>query len=243
MMSMYKNKILFALLFIALTSTGHAQHRRNSDQVIFAYPVIGATFSQIEGDELKGFDKIGITTGVGAMMNLSRNEMFKLSIEATFSQRGAFNNTNNPYSLYDFTLNYVDIPLMFHFQDPYGGMVFGLGLSYSRLVQQPHGSLFYSSAFVPDTSDMSFLKNDLAIAADLRFTVWRGLKINIRYQYSLFPVKRNWSFTETTSSSDVNVYTHDCYNSSVSLRLLYVFGDDGSRPKPGKVYHHKKRRR
>ena len=231
--------IVAAIAFVVLfhSSDVQAQRRRNR-QVFRAYPAFGATASQIRGDELRGFDKWGITAGVGAMLSLTSDNMWSMSVEADYSQRGAFNNTNDPYSLIDFTMEYVDIPLTLHFTDPYGGITIGGGLVYSRLVKQPHGLMFYSpSHFEPDTSDLSFLKNDLAFAIDLRFAVWKGLTLNFRYQHSIFPVKRNWYFTEHLSAveGDVSTWSNNCYNSSVMMRLLYVFGDDGH-----KKYAHKK---
>lgn len=206
----------------------HGQ-RGQSRQVIRAYPVVGATASQIRGDELRGFRKWGFTAGVGSVVDLSSDAKWQMSLEADFSQRGAFNNTHEPYSLFEFTLNYVDIPLSVHFTDPYGGMTFGLGLVYSRLVQQPHGLIIYQPGyFEPDTSDMSFLKNDLSAALDIRFPIWRGLTFNFRYQLSLLPVKRNWSFSGYHHDGDKTPTTwqNNLYNSSLSIRVLYVFGDD-----------------
>lgn len=224
-------KIFFAILLLAVSVQAYAQ-RRHNDQIIHAYPAIGFSASQIEGDELKGFKKMGVTAGVGAMVDLGRDDMWKMSVEAKFSQRGASNNTGDPYSIYDFTLNYVDIPAMLHFKDPYGGMVIGLGLSYGRLVRQPHGLLKYDpNSFAPDTSDFTFLHNDLAFVGDIRFDVWKGLKLNIRYQYSILPVKRNWAFTKHITSLETETWTNDCYNSSVEVRLLYVFGDEGNKSK------------
>lgn len=238
----YRNIILAGLLFCSVAVPTHAQHRhRHNDQVIHAYPVLGVTVSQMEGDELKGFDKVGFTAGVGALMDVGDGDMWKMSVEADFSQRGAKNVTADPYSLLGFTLNYVDIPLMFHYQDPYGGLVAGLGLGYSRLVQQPHGEIRYQPTyFIPDTSNMSFLKNDLAIVADIRFTLWKGLKLNLRYQYSLIPVKKSMTFTEYTTSEKFETWSNDCFNSSISVRLLYVFGDDGRRHS---IPYYKKKKR
>ena len=228
---LYKTTLVLTAMLVMVSSDLQAQHRRDR-QIIRAYPAIGATASQIEGDELKGFRKWGFTAGVGAIVSLSSNELWHLSLEADFSQRGAFNNTNNPYSLIDFTMNYVDIPLSIHFTDPYGGMTFGAGLVYSRLVQQPHGLIFYApDDLVPDSSDFSFLRNDLAVAIDIRFPIWKGFTMNIRYQYSLIPVKKNLRFTQYHSSdpTDYDTWTNDCYNSSIMIRLMYVFGSENNK--------------
>ena len=226
---MKKTALLFLLAIMTLFPSAMAQHRHgNSRQMIRAYPAVGFTASQIRGDELRGFKKWGFTAGVGAEISLSDNNLWKATLETDFSQRGSYNNTNDPYSIWGLTLNYVDIPLSVHFTDPYGGMSVGIGLVYSRLVQQPHGELFYKpNVFIPDTSNLTFLKNDLAPFIDLRFPLWEGLTLNLRYQVSIIPVKKGWQFTEFYSANPNNFHTwsNDCYNSSVMVRLIYVFGD------------------
>lgn len=231
-------KRLTVILLVTLTflsSPSRAQRRGNS-AVIHAFPVVGMTFSQMEGDELKGFKKAGFTAGVGAVAAFGRKGETQLSVEADFAQRGARNTSGDPYSLTGFTLNYVDIPLMFHYQDPYGGMNVGLGLCYSRLVQQPHGTIYYSPTyFVPDTGNMAFLKNDLAVVIDMRFTLWRGLKLNMRYQRSIISIKNDMTFTEFHRSNEPgDTWTNKCYNSSVAIRLLYAFGDESYKLKKNK---------
>ena len=226
----YRLKFLlpFSLLLTLLPIGDLQAQRHNNRQVIRAYPSIGFTASQIRGDELKGFKKFGLTAGVGALVSLTDNEMWSLSLEANYVERGSFNNTNDPYSITGLALRYVDIPLGFHFTDPYGGMTIGTGLIYSRLVQQPHGQIYYTpNYFEPDSSDMSFLKNDFSAFIDFRFTFWRGLTLNVRFQHSLIPIKKDWHFTEYSSlfAGGSRTWANDLYNSSVSVRILYVFGE------------------
>ena len=226
--------LLFALLLLPIAAEG---------QRIHGFVSAGGTLSQVEGDELKGFRKWGFTGGVGAIASLDRHEDWRLSIEALFTQRGAYNNSGDPYAL-DLTLNYVDIPLMLHFRDPWGGMLLGLGLNYSRLVQQPTGRILYPPSFFPDTNDMQFLKNDFGVVADIRFYIWRGLMLNIRWQYSLIAVKRDWNFWERDGDMvlvDENGipiwdeegkpqivprfknWRNDCVNNSLMFRLIWEF--------------------
>lgn len=245
-----RRKTLYAILFAAVmlvASDVQGQRRRGrGNQVFRAYPSFGATASQMRGDELRGFKKWGVTAGVGAMLALSNDDMWKASVEANFSQRGAYNNTHDPYRLLGFTMNYVDIPLTIHFTDPYGGITIGLGLVYSRLVQPPHGTILYTpNYFIPDTSDMTFKKNDFSAAMDLRFPIWRGLTINFRWQHSLLPVKQNWGFTEypTNAPNNPEKWTNNCYNSSISVRLLYVFGEGNRKHRHNSPSPNKKRKR
>ncbi len=200
-------------------------------QNIHAYITSGLSMSQIEGDELKGFKHAGFTGGVGALTALDSRNRWGLSVEALFSQRGVYNNSHDPQNYYNIglTLNYVDIPVLLHYQDPYGGMLLGAGLSYGRLVQQPHGTIRYNpNYFIPDTADMTFLKHDLMAVADMRFTVWRGLQINLRWQYSLLAIKKDWSFfqysgVDAENNPRYNKHANDCYNHSIVLRLIWQF--------------------
>lgn len=191
-------------------------------QRIHGFVSSGIMVSQIEGDEIKGYRHYGYTGGVGALASISSNNRWGLSIETMFSQRGSFENSGDPYSI-KLNLNYIDIPLMIHYQDPYGGMLIGAGLIYGRLVQQPHGIMkFDTNSFIPDTSDMSFLRNDLCVALDARFSIWKGLQLNLRWQYSIIPVKRDWHF-DYFKRGQWRSGDNDCYNNAVILRLIYQF--------------------
>lgn len=200
-------------------------------QRIHAFVSSGMTLSQIEGDELKGFKHIGYTGGVGALTALTDNYRWGLSAEAVITQRGVYNNSYDPQNYYniDLTLNYVDIPVLIHFQDPYGGMLFGAGLSYGRLLQQPHGVIKYNpNYFIPDTNDMSFLRHDICAVADMRFTIWRGLQLDIRWQHSLMAIKRDWTFfsyngTDANDEARYKTHTRNCYNHALTFRLIWQF--------------------
>ncbi|MBR1799038.1 MAG: hypothetical protein IJ761_03950 [Bacteroidales bacterium] len=188
-------------------------------QKIHALIEAGAAFSQIEGDELKGFKQMGLNGGVGATIMLDSKERWALSTEILLSQKGAFNNTGNPYSA-NIWLSYVEVPIMAQFRDPVGGITFGAGLAYGRLVQQPHNAIKYPNGFIPDTTDFSFLKNDIEAVIDIRFPVWRSLLLNLRWQHSIVAVKRDWMFTEM-KGAEVTTRTNNCYNHSISMRLIY----------------------
>lgn len=223
-----KRYLVATTLLLALMLPGGA---RLQAQRIHAFVTTGVTLSQIEGDELKGFRQIGNVSGVGALTAISSNGHWGMSVEALFSQRGVYNNSYDPQNLYNIKLrlNYVDIPLLLHYQDPYGGMLFGVGICYGRLVQQPHGIVKYNpNYFIPDSSDMNFLRRDLTAVADMRFTVWRGLQLNIRWQYSLLAVKRNWTFysyngVDADGNNKYIANSNDCYNNSLAIRLIWQF--------------------
>ena len=221
-----------AALFLSLPGECMAQRhggRPTGDEtMIRAFVSAGATLSQIEGDMLKGYKKPGLSGGIGAIAPLSANRQWKASMEMNYTQRGVRETSTDikvQYRVTGLTLNYIDIPVALHYTDPHGGLTIGAGLAYGVLVQQPHGLIKYSPTYVvPDTADMHFLRRDLTAVGDLRFPMWRDhLWLNLRLQYSIIPVKRNWLFTEYISGEDSVQYINNCYNNSISIRLLWIF--------------------
>lgn len=230
-----KRYIHLVLLVVLSLSSAHAQR-------IHAYVNAGTIGAQIEGDELKGMDHWGFTGGVGAFASLDDNDTWGLAIETDYSCRGVYHNkmsSNNYYNI-KLDLHYIDIPITLFFRDPIGGMNIGLGLTYGRLIYQPHGIIHYNpNYFMPDTSDMQFLKNDLAPAIELRFNFWRGLQLSARYQYSILKTKKDWQFFDIHNDK---TWSNDCQNQSIQLRLIWQFGDEDTRYK-SKYKSSKKKRR
>ncbi|MBR1850945.1 MAG: outer membrane beta-barrel protein [Bacteroidales bacterium] len=195
-------------------------------QVISAYISGGGTVSQIQGDELDGFDNLGWSTGIGTIASLDQYGLWFLSTEAIYTRRGSFNNSGNPYNIY-IALDYIDIPLLIHYRDPIGRLMVGIGPVYGRLIAQPHGVVSSDSmTFMPDINNMAFLKNDFSLAAEMRFQVWRGLHMSLRWQHSVFPVKKDWLFTEHHYNHTTDTWTRNCYNNSITIRLLWQFGQE-----------------
>lgn len=223
-------------LFLTLLAITSLQAQR-----IHAYANAGTIASQIEGDELKGFNHWSFSGGIGAIANLDDQDRWALSVETDYSCRGIYNRKSYADNYYNIKLNlhYVDIPLTLFFHDPYGGLRIGVGFVYSRLVSQPHGRIDYRPTyFIPDTADMKFLKNDIAPAIEFRFNLWQGFQFSARYQYSIIPVKKDWHFKQKINGLDeMKEWSNDCYNSSLTFRLIWQFGDEDT------YSHHKKRRR
>lgn len=72
----------------------------------------------------------------------------------------------------------------------------------------------------------SYNKHDISICADFRIRIWEGLHAQLRYQYSLIPVRIRL-FEEYNPTLDYKV--REQYNNQISLRLTYIFGEDLSK--------------
>lgn len=87
---------------------------------------------------------------------------------------------------------------------------------------------FYDQTTIPErlllrNSD-SYKKNDFSICADLRIRIWEGLHVQLRYQYSMVPIRTRMLFTnqQETEASKIRLQ----YNNQISLRFTYILGED-----------------
>ena len=72
----------------------------------------------------------------------------------------------------------------------------------------------------------TYKRNDISFCADFRVRVWQGLHLQLRYQYSLIPIR-----TRLFEDSDPYLKYHVRlqYNNEVTLRLTYIFNEDRSK--------------
>ena len=210
-------------------------------QLVKAYSVVGLNISQIDGDEVFGFNKFAPDLGVGVMVPLSPKTPYKgwqLSLEILFSQRGA-RETQDPFA-YKSTLSYIDIPLMVHYIDIIGGWTFGVGVQYGRLVKSKE------DWGLPDTVisgferpfdfplPPAFEKYDLCIVGEIRFKIWERLKFSFRYQHSILPIRKDvWYYNGkpagTGAPNGYESWSRDFKNNYMSLRLIYMINERSSR--------------
>ena len=94
--------------------------------------------------------------------------------------------------------------------------------------------IVYSSGF-PDTIQIasvvansnSYRANDFNICADLRVRIWEGLHAELRYQYSLRPLRTRMFYRDVNENLDNRLRLQ--YNNSITLRLVYVFNEHRSK--------------
>jgi Outer membrane protein beta-barrel domain len=156
--------------------------------------IAGLTASQIDGDLSAGYNKLGLQGGLRVIGRLT--ERTDASLEFLFSQRGAQRElVQNRYGdpLYPIALNYVEIPVQWHYKDwliegddeskNYYRVAIGAGLSYARLIGSrmkdgPENPFF---GLVPDF----IKKNDLSFVLGFNFFANRHLGFSVRYNRSI----------------------------------------------------------
>lgn len=213
----------YALLIITIFLMLAAGQVRS--QQIQAAIIAGGNLSQVDGDEIFGFNKIGLNTGLGAVVPFGKHLQF--SIETLYSQKGSYQGPQyeDTDSLgivttgeYKVNLDYLEVPVMLLYNDK-DVITGGLGLSYGRLVrikEYEHGQRVETTTL----NDGPYNRNDFSFLADVRFRVYKMFKLNIRYTYSLLKIR-----TRTYENLLGDTWTRDQFNNTISFRLIYMFNE------------------
>lgn len=102
------------------------------DRLFRASVWIGANAAQIDGDDLAGYDKLGINAGARVFVRLHEN--WQPSIGIYYSQKGSSSELIGSSDLQTkYSLDYAQIPIMFNYVDQ--RVIFSVGLAYGQLVR------------------------------------------------------------------------------------------------------------
>jgi hypothetical protein len=213
-MILYRKIWIFKGLLILLLNSSMVADA----QVIKGAVIAGFNLSQVDGDEVYGFEKFGANVGAAAIIPFS--DRWEVSVETLFSQKGSHQKPQRDDSLsgeYLLKLNYLDVPVMVHYNDK-DIVVFGLGFSYGRLTnveEYEHGNRVETT-----TLDGPYSRDDINGIADIRFRIYQRLKFNVRYAYSLTKIR-----TREFTPPHVDPWTRKQYNNFWSFRLIYVINE------------------
>lgn len=231
-----KNVKKFFLLLMVLfaVSTGFSQRFIGS-------VIAGGNLTQVDGDEVFGFKKIGANVGASVMLPIDRKERFFFTVELLYSQKGSRMRSkvdtmdytgpttsidwSIPYSpkfKYKLNLDYVEVPVLFHFEDPYSRICFGVGASWGRLVFAREVESGYR--LITDVRSGIYSRNDWSVIADVKIPIYKGLRLNVRYQYSFMKL-RTRDFVTNVGTPNENHNVRNQYNNVISLRLIYSFNE------------------
>jgi len=152
---------------------------------------IGFNASQIDGDRLAGYDKVGFNVGIGSSYNLT--SPWQLNIDFLFSQRGSQSKliADKYEPIRKITLNYLELPVYLSYQDwyiddeDYFKIQGFAGLSYGRLFSVKN------RLNDPDYDELNFIKTDISYLLGAKYYFTKHWGINGRYTRSLFRMYKN----------------------------------------------------
>lgn len=193
-------------------------------QIIKGEIIAGFNLSQVDGDEVYGYKKGGLQLGLGAMIPIANK--WDISIETLYNEKGANQKAQYPMQAdsttgaYKVNLNYLEVPVLLHFTDK-EFITVGTGLSWGRLVSAKEFE--HGRQTITNAENGVFNPNDINVLVDLRMRLYRQVKINFRYQYSLAKIRER-EYTSSQGSS----WNRKQYNNMLTFRLVYMFNEERS---------------
>ncbi len=207
--------------------------------------VAGANFAQIEGDNVHGFTKVGFNGGLGLTLPLNRKQTWQISLELLYSMKGSvkhcqpgyFDTANYAPPMYEdvdrsvpfdpktkcnISLDYVQIPVLVHYEETYSGCTFGLGFSWGRLVRAKE--IYNGFARTTNVRSGTYKKNDWSVIADVNIRLYKNLTLNFRWEYSLVPI-RTQQFLYVRNDGSIVSETNKYHNHVISTRLIYFINE------------------
>jgi hypothetical protein len=181
------NKVTFSLILFLLfifLQTSNAQKFQGG-------AFLGFNASQIDGDQLAGYNKIGLNTGLNISYDL--NEPWQLNIDFGYSQKGSRTglSVQDGDLIRKITLNYIELPIYVSYQDwwiedvDYFKIQAYTGISIGRLISVKN------QLGDSDYDQENFLKNDLGLLVGAKFFFNNNWGINGRYTRSIVRMYKN----------------------------------------------------
>lgn len=181
----------------------------------------GANFAQVDGDNYKGFRKKGVN--VGGAVYVFVNKEIGLSMEILYTQKGTRTKPqdlglidNYAVKEYKIDLNYTEVPILFNYffkEKSHIGAGFGLGriISSEQVIKADPNLDVFSEGY--------FKKYDLSFIINSNLRLYKGLFLNVRFQYSMMSIANK----EIAKQSPVFGRQQQS-NHVWTFRLMYFFG-------------------
>lgn len=167
----------------------------------------GFNVSQIDGDDLYGFNKAGLVGG--AFVYTDFNEKWGAIMEIRYSAKGSATPKDDLRNI-KIRLQYIEIPLVAKYEivkklDIEAGVSFGYLFNAAR--DDGYGYIKFEN-----------LENrtDLSICAGLSYLVFDKVDIGIRYSYSMFPIAGRYA--------GANYDTGALFNNVITFGFYFIFG-------------------
>ena len=147
----------------------------------------GLAASQVAGDTYSGFNKAGLTAGGSVRTKLSENWSFQFEI--LYIQKGSKHNGNpdvGDYTFYLMKLNYVEVPLLFQYQNKKFSFKTGPGVGYLTSYKE-------YDTFGEITGLRPFNTTEVSINVGISYNLFKNLEVDWRYTNSLNAIRKHSS--------------------------------------------------
>lgn len=101
----------------------------------------------------------------------------------------------------------------------------GDDLGYIKSIEDLDNPIFYDSeGNILIRNSNTYRKSDFSLCASARMRIWEGLHAEVRYQYSMVPVRTRFYYSDPNELVPAKIRLQK--NNQISLRLTYIFGED-----------------
>lgn len=138
--------------------------------------ILGLNASQVDGDEIAGYNQPGLLVGIGAEYNINDKTSFELQMR--FSQKGSRSTQNQPFI--EWRLNYLEIPVLVNYYVKEKLYLQG-GLSGNVLISGKSDGV--GTGFVDETENLKDI--DWNIHAGVGYLLTDNLAVQGGFSYSL----------------------------------------------------------
>ena len=165
-----------------------------SQQRFSAGLVGGFNASQVDGDELAGFDKVGLHAGIITTMDLESS--LNVHLEFLYSQRGSRPDVFQPEYDPDIEIgvDYIELPVYVSIGDwwqeegEYFKASFHGGFSYGRLLSSKVTDNYNSAEFSLEGYQEYFNENDFSWLLGINFRMSQHWGVTARYTRGITPL-------------------------------------------------------
>lgn len=154
--------------------------------------IAGVSTSQVAGDMLGGFKKIGMLTGVYTNLEVKGN--LKLQFEIIYIEKGSRNpniyESNHPnYQKIEIILSYIEMPLTVNLQQK-ENLGIELGILPAFNMSSSLNSTHEKNIAVPNPQ---YKKYDLGVCAGINYHITDNIILNTRISNSIIPIRPHTS--------------------------------------------------
>ena len=175
--------------------------------------IAGASTSQVAGDMLGGFNKIGLLAG--AYTNLKIKENLKLQFEIVYIEKGSRNPNmrefNHPNKVkIEINLSYIEIPITVNLQQK-ENLGVELGIIPAFNMNSSWNNAYEKNISVPNPQ---YKKYDLGVCAGINYHITDNIILNTRISNSIIPIRPH-------VSGATNGWNKGQYNTVLSFAIHY----------------------
>ena len=205
-MRFYRILAIVLLCGILTTTNSHAQSFGGG-------LIAGMSTSQVAGDMLGGFNKIGLLAG--AYTSLKIKENLKLQFEIVYIEKGSRNpnmhENNHPNSeRIEINLSYIEMPLTVNLQQT-ENLGVELGIISAFNISATWNRPYEKNILAPNPQ---YKKYDLGVCAGINYHITDNIILNTRISNSIIPIRPH-------VSGATNNWNKGQYNTVLSFAIHY----------------------